>query len=34
VLLDLYYFENQSIMFDLEILIATVPVVLFGRGAY
>ena len=34
VLLDLYYFENQSIMFDLEILFATIPVVLFGRGAY
>ena len=34
VLLDLYYIENQSIMFDLEILFATIPVVLFGRGAY
>jgi lipopolysaccharide/colanic/teichoic acid biosynthesis glycosyltransferase len=34
VLLDLYYLENQSIMFDLEILFATIPVVLFGRGAY
>jgi lipopolysaccharide/colanic/teichoic acid biosynthesis glycosyltransferase len=34
VLLDLYYIENQSIIFDLEILFATIPVVLFGRGAY
>ena len=34
ILLDLYYFENQSIMFDLEILFATFPVVLFGKGAY
>ena len=34
VLLDLYYFENQSIMFDLETLFATIPVVVFGRGAY
>lgn len=34
VLLDLYYIENQSMLFDLEILFATVPVVLFGRGAY
>jgi len=34
VLLDLYYIENQSVMFDLEILFATIPVVLFGRGAY
>jgi lipopolysaccharide/colanic/teichoic acid biosynthesis glycosyltransferase len=34
VLLDLYYIENQSIFFDLEILFATLPVALFGRGAY
>jgi lipopolysaccharide/colanic/teichoic acid biosynthesis glycosyltransferase len=34
VLLDLYYIENQSVMFDLEILFATIPVVLFGKGAY
>ncbi|MGB2870097.1 MAG: sugar transferase [Bacteroidota bacterium] len=34
VLLDLYYIENQSIMFDLEILFATIPVVVFGKGAY
>jgi exopolysaccharide biosynthesis polyprenyl glycosylphosphotransferase len=34
VLLDLYYIENQSVMFDLEILFATLPVVLFGKGAY
>jgi exopolysaccharide biosynthesis polyprenyl glycosylphosphotransferase len=34
VLLDFYYIENQSIFFDLEILLATIPVVLFGRGAY
>jgi len=34
VLLDLYYVENQSLLFDLEILFATVPVVLFGKGAY
>lgn len=32
--LDLYYIENQSVIFDLEILFATIPVVLFGRGAY
>jgi exopolysaccharide biosynthesis polyprenyl glycosylphosphotransferase len=32
--LDLYYVENQSLLFDLEILFATVPVVLFGKGAY
>jgi exopolysaccharide biosynthesis polyprenyl glycosylphosphotransferase len=34
VLLDLYYIDNQSIMFDLEILFETVPVALFGKGAY
>ncbi|MFC1540361.1 sugar transferase, partial [Gemmatimonadota bacterium] len=34
VLLDLYYIESCSIMFDLEILLETVPVVLFSRGAY
>lgn len=34
ILLDLYYVENQSLLFDLEILFETVPVVLFGRGAY
>ncbi len=34
VLLDLYYIENQSILYDMEILAQTVPVVLFGKGAY
>ncbi len=34
VLLDLYYLENRSILFDLEIIMATLPAVLFGRGAY
>ena len=34
ILLDLYYIENQSIMLDLEIMFATIPVVFFGRGAY
>ncbi len=34
VLLDLYYIEHQSILFDIEILLQTIPVVLFGRGAY
>ena len=34
VWLDLYYIENQSLLFDLELLFATIPVVLFGRGAY
>lgn len=34
ILLDLYYIENQSLIFDLEILFETIPVVLFGRGAY
>ena len=34
ILLDLYYIENQFLIFDLEILFETIPVVLFGRGAY
>jgi lipopolysaccharide/colanic/teichoic acid biosynthesis glycosyltransferase len=34
LLLDLYYIENQSLIFDLEILFATIPVVMFGKGAY
>jgi exopolysaccharide biosynthesis polyprenyl glycosylphosphotransferase len=32
VLLDCYYIENQSLLFDLEILFATIPVVLFCVG--
>jgi exopolysaccharide biosynthesis polyprenyl glycosylphosphotransferase len=34
VWLDLYYVENQSLLFDMEILFETIPVVLFGKGAY
>ncbi|MEK7263312.1 MAG: sugar transferase [Bacteroidota bacterium] len=34
VLLDLYYIENQSLIFDLEIMFETIPVVIFGRGSY
>lgn len=34
LLLDCYYIENQTVLFDLEIIFATIPVVLFGRGAY
>jgi lipopolysaccharide/colanic/teichoic acid biosynthesis glycosyltransferase len=32
--LDLYYVENQSLLFDLELLFATIPVVLTGKGSY
>jgi len=32
VMLDLYYIENQSLWFDLKIILRTIPVVLFGRG--
>lgn len=32
--LDLYYIENWSIMFDLKIILKTIPVVLSRKGAY
>jgi exopolysaccharide biosynthesis polyprenyl glycosylphosphotransferase len=34
VLLDLYYIENWSLLLDLQIMLRTVPRVLFGDGAY
>jgi exopolysaccharide biosynthesis polyprenyl glycosylphosphotransferase len=34
ILLDLYYIEHQSLLFDIEILAQTLPVVVFGKGAY
>jgi exopolysaccharide biosynthesis polyprenyl glycosylphosphotransferase len=34
VLLDIYYIENWSLWLDLQILLRTVPQVLFGNGAY
>jgi exopolysaccharide biosynthesis polyprenyl glycosylphosphotransferase len=34
LLLDFYYIDNQSFLFDLEILLQTVPAVFFGKGAY
>ncbi|MCS7464257.1 sugar transferase [Paenibacillus doosanensis] len=32
--LDIYYIENWSIVFDIKILLKTIPVVLKGEGAY
>jgi exopolysaccharide biosynthesis polyprenyl glycosylphosphotransferase len=34
VLMDLYYLENWSLSLDCEILLKTLPVVIFRRGAY
>ncbi len=34
VRLDIYYIENWSLWLDLKILLKTIPVVLFMRGAY
>jgi undecaprenyl-phosphate galactose phosphotransferase len=33
VMMDLYYIQNRSFFFDLEILLRTVPVVLTGKGS-
>lgn len=32
IVLDLYYIEHRSIKLDFEILLNTIPVVIFGRG--
>jgi exopolysaccharide biosynthesis polyprenyl glycosylphosphotransferase len=34
VLMDLYYIDNWSLWIDFEILLRTIPVILFGKGAY
>ncbi|MCK5805253.1 MAG: sugar transferase, partial [Lentisphaeria bacterium] len=34
VSLDMQYIQSQSILKDIAIIIKTIPVVLFGRGAY
>jgi len=31
---DFYYIKNQSLLMDLIILWKTIPVVLFGQGAF
>jgi lipopolysaccharide/colanic/teichoic acid biosynthesis glycosyltransferase len=32
IILDLYYVKYHSFLFDLKILLSTIPVVIFGRG--
>ncbi|MDQ7027940.1 MAG: sugar transferase [Anaerolineae bacterium] len=34
VLMDIYYIENWSVLFDVQILFMTIPKVLLRRGAY
>lgn len=34
VVLDLFYINNMSPLFDLKILFRTIPVMLFGKGGY
>jgi exopolysaccharide biosynthesis polyprenyl glycosylphosphotransferase len=34
VLLDLYYINRWNLSLDIEIMLRTVPVVLYGKGAY
>jgi exopolysaccharide biosynthesis polyprenyl glycosylphosphotransferase len=33
-LLDIYYLEHWSLLLDIKILLRTIPIVLFGKGAY
>ncbi len=33
-LLDIYYIENWSLTMDIRILLQTIPIAIFGRGAY
>jgi undecaprenyl-phosphate galactose phosphotransferase len=33
VMMDFYYIQNWSILFDIEILLRTIPVVLSGKGS-
>ena len=32
IILDLYYIENMSLRLDIEIMLKTFPIVLFGKG--
>jgi lipopolysaccharide/colanic/teichoic acid biosynthesis glycosyltransferase len=34
VMLDIYYGENWSLLNDVQILVRTIPQILFGDGAY
>jgi lipopolysaccharide/colanic/teichoic acid biosynthesis glycosyltransferase len=31
---DFYYIRNQSLLLDVAIFLRTLPLVIFGRGAY
>jgi len=31
---DFYYIRNQSLLLDLAIFLRTIPIVIFGKGAY
>ena len=33
VMLDLYYIEHWSLLFDFQLLLKTIPAVLYGKGA-
>ena len=33
VILDLYYIQNSSLLLDLQLILKTIPVMIFGRGA-
>jgi exopolysaccharide biosynthesis polyprenyl glycosylphosphotransferase len=34
VVLDIYYVENRSVLMDINIILKTIPAILFSKGAY
>ncbi len=34
VILDLYYINNVSLVLDAEVVLATFPVIFFGKGGF
>jgi undecaprenyl-phosphate galactose phosphotransferase len=34
VILDFYYIQNSSLFLDIQLILKTIPVMVFGRGAH